>query len=390
PQPLSGSGCASVGAGDSIYVIGGRDSPGNRYATNYKYDVVTDNWTVRTSMYTPRAHLGCAVVDGKIYAIGGWVGSMATGAVEEYDPATDTWAIKSPMPTPRYTFCIASVGGKIYVFGGMNMQGQIFNVVEEYDPATDTWTTKTPMPTPRMGPGCAVVNDTVYVYGGSTVIGGGLTAVNECYDPVSDSWGTRASMPNARYAIGGFAWGDKVHAIGGYDYVNYSNDLDVFYPPTNTWEELMPMQNARQSIAVACVFQGSYYAYVIGGWNNGALNYNEEGWFEIGIDEHANTKLQIAMKVSPNPFSDFTEISFAIDTDNVDVSNVFRPAEVNVYDATGRLVGNLSNQISATGDRATVRWNGYGDRGQMLPTGAYLLVLKKGQLMTTEKILLIR
>jgi N-acetylneuraminic acid mutarotase len=392
PQPLAGSGCTSMGEGDSIYVIGGRDSPGNRYATNYKYDAFTDTWTTETSMSTPRAHLGCAAVNGKIYAIGGWVGAAATGVVEEYDPATDIWTMKSPMPTPRYTFGIASVAGKIYVFGGMNMQGQIFNTIEEYDPLTDTWTTKTPMPTPRMGPGCATINDTIYVYGGSTVIGSGITAVNECYDPVSDSWATRASMQNARFALGGFTWGNTAYAIGGYDYSTYIADLDAYEPATNAWTSLglSPMQYARQSIAVALTGYGVYYVYVIGGWNNGALDYNEEGWFEIGIEEYANTEQQISLMISPNPFRDFTEISFRNGTNNIDASNISRPAEVKIYDATGRLVKDLSHHISIAGERSTVRWYGYGNHGQLLPSGAYLLVLKRGELTTTEKLLLVR
>jgi hypothetical protein len=294
------------------------------------------------------------------------------------------------MPTPRYSFCIASVGGKIYIIGGMNMQGQTFNTVEEYDPLTDTWTVKTPMPTPRMGPGCAAINDTIYVYGGSTFIGGGLTPVNECYDPVSDTWGTRASMPNAKYAHGGFAWGNMAYAIGGYDYINYAADLDMFDPSTNTWHGLAPMQYARQSIAVALFYGGSFYVYVIGGWNNGALDYNEEGWFEIGIEEHANTQQQISLMISPNPFRDFTEISFKSKGDNIDMLNSAGPAEIKIYDATGRSVKDLSYHISIAGERSTVRWYGYDNHGQLVSNGAYLLVFKRGELTTTEKLLLVR
>jgi len=39
-----------------------------------------------------------AVVDGKIYAIGGVGGSAK---MEMHDPAADTWAIRADMPTGR-------------------------------------------------------------------------------------------------------------------------------------------------------------------------------------------------------------------------------------------------------------------------------------------------
>ena len=53
-----------------------------------------DSWTTKASMPTARAQLGVAVVNGKIYAIGG-ENNSATGPNvlninEAYDPATNT------------------------------------------------------------------------------------------------------------------------------------------------------------------------------------------------------------------------------------------------------------------------------------------------------------
>jgi hypothetical protein len=58
-----------------------------------------------------------------------------------------TWALKNPMPTPRTEFGVATVNNKIYAIGGYS--GSVLRTVEEYDPATDTWTRKADMPTPR-------------------------------------------------------------------------------------------------------------------------------------------------------------------------------------------------------------------------------------------------
>lgn len=370
PQSLAGSGCAVYN--DTIYVIGGRDSAGNRYSTNYIYDPVNDSWAQRANMSTPRAHIGCALVGGKIYAIGGWVGATASGVVEEYDPVNDTWQTKTSMPTPRYGYGIAVVADKIYVIGGMNMSGQIFNTVEEYDPLANSWTPKASMPTARMGPGCTVINDTIYAFGGSTSIGGGETTVNQCYDPVANNWTTKMSMSVARYALGGFSYNNDAYALGGYDYWNYHTTVEVFDPTSNSWSYETSMQYARQSIAVGL---SGNNIYVIGGWNNGALNYNEEGTIDVGIEEH-EIRPKINIAVGPNPFSRQTSISI----------NAKGLISVDIFDICGRKVNNLYNGTAP----CQLSWEGRNNNGVELPSGVYILRINSNGSEETKLLNLIR
>ena len=75
-----------------------------------------------------------------------------TGVVEVYDPATDGWSRKTDMPTARSFAGTAVVDGKIYAMGGSagaRLNEPALAVVEMYDPATDTWTRKADMPAPR-------------------------------------------------------------------------------------------------------------------------------------------------------------------------------------------------------------------------------------------------
>lgn len=53
--------------------------------------------------------------------------------VEEYDPVTDTWTEKVNMPTPRISLSTSVVNGKIYAIGGWNGDQFILSTVEEYD-----------------------------------------------------------------------------------------------------------------------------------------------------------------------------------------------------------------------------------------------------------------
>ena len=105
-----------------------------------------DSWTTLKPMPTPR-NAGVAVVDGKIYAIGGWFNGSYLSTNEMYDPETDTWTTKTSMNTARCYHTASVVNNKIYVIGGYN--GSSLSSVEEYDPSTDTWTTKSSINTGR-------------------------------------------------------------------------------------------------------------------------------------------------------------------------------------------------------------------------------------------------
>jgi kelch-like protein 1/4/5 len=48
-------------------------------------------------MSTPRSTVGVAVLDGKLYAVGGRDGSSCLNSVECYDPHTNRWTLVSPM-----------------------------------------------------------------------------------------------------------------------------------------------------------------------------------------------------------------------------------------------------------------------------------------------------
>ena len=63
-------------------------------------------------------------------------------------PLENTWIQKTPFPHEAGIVGAAVVNGKIYVIGG--------SANYEYSPATDSWTNKTAMPTPRWHFGIAV------------------------------------------------------------------------------------------------------------------------------------------------------------------------------------------------------------------------------------------
>ncbi len=81
--------------------------------------------------------------------------------MEVFDPATNTWSTAAPMPTARGGLSAAVVNGKIYAIGGIN-SGVRLSTVEVYDPATNTWSAAASMLTPREILAAAAVNGKVY------------------------------------------------------------------------------------------------------------------------------------------------------------------------------------------------------------------------------------
>jgi formylglycine-generating enzyme required for sulfatase activity len=217
----------------------------------------TSAWVTKTSMPTVRSGMGIAVLNNKIYLIGGNTSSGSLATVEEYDPLTDTWSTLPNMPTARAP-AAAAVNNKIYVIGG----GDI-GTVQEYDPLANTWTAKASMPTVR-APYIAVVNLKIYAIGGYNSITGSL-AVNEEYDPSLDIWTSKARMPTARNSTPVAAANGKVYAIGGeYSQNSPYSIVQEYAPSTNTWATKAPMPTARRAPAAAVI---DNKIYVIGGSN---------------------------------------------------------------------------------------------------------------------------
>jgi N-acetylneuraminic acid mutarotase len=126
-----------------------------------------------------------AALNGVLYTVGG----DPAGTVEAYDPVTNTWTTKQPMLTPRSGFVVGVVSGILYAIGGATGTDAppsttvILNTVEAYDPATNTWTIKAPMPTARRSLSVGVLNSVLYTIGGQATFPGDYTGTNEAYLP---------------------------------------------------------------------------------------------------------------------------------------------------------------------------------------------------------------
>jgi len=210
PMPTARGGLGVAVVNGKIYAIGGVDDDG-QLAVNEEYDPAADTWKDKAAMPTARSGFAVAVHKSKIYVIGGTVGDSAnlgfTGATEVYDPATNTWEAKADMPTPRADLCASVVNGKIYLIGGKEYWGDgplyhELDVNEVYDPASNSWTAESRTPVPVFGYASVVVDGKIYMFGGARQFLDefiNLTSVgsNQVYDVMNDTWGSQASLPAA-------------------------------------------------------------------------------------------------------------------------------------------------------------------------------------------------
>ena len=191
-----------------IYAIGGLVGEAGDYKPTSvveMYDPLTDTWTKKKSMPTARYGLATTVVNGKIYAIGGAteydvsISSVAT--VEEYDPITDTWTQKADMITPRYYLAADAANGLIYAVGGYDINNNVLATVELYVPERNVWLDVMDMPTPRRGLSAVGANGRIYAIGGYGIGDQDLSILEE-YTP--ENWNF-AVFPVGKLAV---TWGN--------------------------------------------------------------------------------------------------------------------------------------------------------------------------------------
>jgi len=149
--------------GSFIYAIGG-EVVGTPLVTVEQYNVQMQQWSARRGMMTARASFAAVTcADGLIFAIGGRGSSgKVTAAVEAYDPNTDSWAARAPLNLAREGLCAGVIEGKLYAVGGFN--GSFLGTLEAWNGST--WSLLPPMKYARSGAACAVIDGALIVYGG--------------------------------------------------------------------------------------------------------------------------------------------------------------------------------------------------------------------------------
>ncbi len=232
-MPTARSSAAVSVVDGKIYAVGGSELKKVKMPRGYTYkskelptvemyDPITDTWTQKADMPTPKKTMSC-VLDGKIYAIGGWLTTherLRLKTVDVYDPATNRWAKAQSMNRERCSAALSVVNGEIYAIGGMSWPGMgvetdlYLSSIEVFNPKTNQWRARTGMSGPKAYHTASVIDEKIYVVGGYLREGEESKTLStvEIYNPTTDRWTQEPDMPISK-------WGHATEVVDGQIYI---------------------------------------------------------------------------------------------------------------------------------------------------------------------------
>jgi N-acetylneuraminic acid mutarotase len=215
--PLPVDHTMAAGYRGRVYVAGGYGPGRSRLTTLFAF--IGDGWTRLASMPEQRAAGGAAIVNGKLYVVGGTtsstIGAPSTLArtMLVYDIARNRWATRRG-PTPREHLGVAALGGKIYAVAGRTAGFDTnMAIVEVFNPRTGRWSRLRSVPSRRGGTGAAGIGRWIVSVGGEATSGTIRTVYR--FDVKRRRWSRLPNLPTARHGLGVAAVGGKVYVIGG-------------------------------------------------------------------------------------------------------------------------------------------------------------------------------
>ena len=256
PQPRSYHGLVEIQ--NQIYLFGGYTGSGQNgyHSTLHIFDPVTKEWMEKSPMNFPRCYSSMAVLNDRIYAIGGHNGQSRMSSMEFYDAESNQWLHLRNMEKLRSDASAVGYKNKIIIVGGFTGT-DILRSTEIYDINSDQWSYGPRLNTRRSGVKTIVHNDVLYAIGGyngserlSSVETLDLTKLEE-----GAQWGFIAPMNTTRSNFSLAQIYDRIYVIGGYDGSGVINKVEYYDPEINNWIESSPM-NIKRSALRAVVVKG--------------------------------------------------------------------------------------------------------------------------------------
>ncbi|HZZ43305.1 MAG TPA: kelch repeat-containing protein [Tepidisphaeraceae bacterium] len=255
---------------NKIYRIGGmepRNKPTEKtddfsLATCSRYNPDTHQWEPLPDLPAPRSSHDITILDGNLYAIGGWTMSgdkggnawLKTTAILDLNSSTPQWK-SIPQPFQRRALIVSVLNHKIYCIGGFDADDEPSRNVDIYDPATKTWSTGPELPKPDMNgfaPAACTLDNRLYVSVGD----GSLL----CLNPAGTAWEKIAtSTPRIVHRL--IPFGTQILIAGGADKGNNFNliesvDLTHLAPAvSSTHQTLCPVMPDTEIAADAKIVE---------------------------------------------------------------------------------------------------------------------------------------
>ncbi|XP_054432156.1 kelch-like protein 35 [Pteronotus mesoamericanus] len=214
---------------NDIYVSGGHINSHDVWMFNSHLHT----WIKVASLHKGRWRHKMAVLQGQLFAVGGFDGLQRLHSVERYDPFSNTWAAAAPLPEAVSSAAVVASAGRLYVIGGAGQDGINTDKVQCFDPKEDQWSLRSPAPFSQRCLEAVSLEDTIYVVGG-------LMSKIFTYTPGTDVWGEAAVLPSPVENCGVTVCDGKVHILGGRDDHGESTNRVFTFDPSSGQVEAQP------------------------------------------------------------------------------------------------------------------------------------------------------
>ncbi|XP_040067508.1 beta-scruin [Ixodes scapularis] len=235
--------------GDEVFVIGGCDPHKTRSDeavssdSVFCYSAARRSWSKRTELPEARAFHGAAVLDDKIYVVGGRdQRGRYLDTVVEYSPMADGWSTVLRLPRCAMGSSVVSMDKRLWVLGGVSSPADssfqpgpddLLDDVFVLDVAHRTYTAGPPLPFPCAFAAATVTKRTLWFCGGlSPNDRGKLKSVSSTYVLEEGSWKFYDVLALNKHAFPAISFADSfVLSFGGAttSYEGSVDDCEVFF-----------------------------------------------------------------------------------------------------------------------------------------------------------------
>ncbi|XP_032805634.1 kelch-like protein 2 isoform X1 [Petromyzon marinus] len=266
-----------VGLPKMMIVVGGQAPKAIRSVECY--DLKEERWFQVGELPSRRCRAGVVVLNGMVYAVGGFNGSLRVRTVDVYDAAKDVWLAAPNMQDRRSTLGAAVLNGVLYAVGGFDGSTGLATV-EAYNYKTNEWVHVASMNTRRSSVGVGVVGGILYAVGGYDGASRQCLGSVEAFNPISNEWTYVKEMSIRRSGAGVGVLDGLLFAVGGHDGPLVRKSVEVFNPPTNSWRQVADMNMCRRNAGV-CTVNGMLF--VVGG-DDGSSNLSSVEFYNPSAD----------------------------------------------------------------------------------------------------------
>lgn len=265
PVPRSEMAWATV-MNEQMHVLGGYGEQRVDRAYHHVYDPRTNRWMDAPPLPRGANHVGVAVLDGRLYAVGGHLEQNRKPDALCFVLENGRWRDIAPLPDRCGAVALVAFRDGIHAIGGAI--GDTFADKKSvgwhhvYDPRMDRWRALAPLPTGRDHTGTLVVGDLIHVIGGRVDSFHTNSNLHHTWDAKTDRWTMRNPLPTARSGHGAVLYRGRIFVMGGEGTHRVFGQNEAFDPATDRWESYAPMPTPRHGMGAATI---GAMIYVAGG-----------------------------------------------------------------------------------------------------------------------------